>query len=151
VGKWTNLTAWPLKWARKKILFCLLDFTILSHFIILVSCSSILSHWLFIPTIVRALTEEKKRVPWTQTTRQLETNSIHQPSKKTIPEASWLLKGREFGAVYVILIQTNKSEIKVSRMQIRVVCLPCFEVYHTKMQFWGQTDTKLEEQNNLTC
>jgi len=65
------------------------------------------------------------------------TNSIHQPTKKTITEASWLLKGREFGAVYVTLIQTNKSESQVSRMQIRVVCLPCFKVYHTNRHFWG--------------
>jgi hypothetical protein len=61
------------------------------------------------------------------------TNFIHQPTKKTIPEASWLLKGREFGAVYVTLKQTNKSEIQVSRMQIWVVCLPCFEAHHTKL------------------
>jgi hypothetical protein len=32
------------------------------------------------------------------------TNSIHQPTKKTIPEASWLLNGKEFGDVYVTLI-----------------------------------------------
>jgi hypothetical protein len=62
------------------------------------------------------------------------TNSIHQPTKKTILEASWLLMGREFGAVYVTLKQTTRSEIQVSRMQIRVVCLPCSKVYHTKLE-----------------
>jgi hypothetical protein len=63
VGKWTNLNAWSLKWTRNKIFFCLLDFTLLSHFIILASCSSILSHRLFRMTRARVLIEEKERVP----------------------------------------------------------------------------------------
>jgi hypothetical protein len=36
-------------------------------------------------------------------------------------------------------------------MQISVVCLPCFKVFHTQLHFWGPNDTKLEEQNNEMC
>jgi hypothetical protein len=51
-----------------------------------------------------------------------ETNSIHQSIKKTVPEASWFLKGREFGTVYVTLIQTR---VKFKRPECKLGLLAC--------------------------
>ena len=143
VGKWTNLTAWPLKWTKNKILFCHLDFTILSHFIILAPCSSILSHWLFRLTMVTVLIEGKERVPWTQTTRQERQTPSTSQLKRLYTRCSWLLKWREFGAVYATLKQT-RATFKCPECKLGLCASPCVEVYHTKLHFWGPTDTKLE-------
>ena len=125
VGKWTNLTAWSWKWTRKKILFCLLDFTILSHFIIHASCISILSHWLFRLTMVRVLTEEKKSVPWTQTTRQERQTPSTSQLKSHYARSTLAFEVKTIWRC-VCHSKTNNSKTQVSRMQIRVVYLPMF-------------------------
>lgn len=110
VVKQTNFTAWPLKWIWKKILFCLLDFTILRHFMILASCSSILSHWLFRLSMVKALIEEKERVPWTQTKRQ----ERQTPSTSQLKRLHQKLAGfwREENLVLCMLLWNKQTRVK---------------------------------------
>lgn len=143
----TNLTAWPLIWWRKKTLFCFLGFTILSHFIILTSCSSTLCHWLFRLTMVRALTEENERVPWIQITRQERQTSSTSQLKRLYTRSMLAFEGNRIWHCASYSKQTNKHKIHVSRMEVAHVK----KLYHAKLHFWGQTDIKLEMQYKEAC
>ena len=44
-------------------------------------------------------------------------------------------------------VKKKRTKFKCRERNIGLCVIPCFEVYHTKLHFWGPTNTKMEKRN----
>jgi len=75
-----------------------------------------------------------------------EESSIHEPTTKTWHKTqqtlAYAMKENSVPCVF-----HHKQRNKCWECNIGLCAMPCFKVYHTKLHFWGSTDTEIEKQN----
>lgn len=150
-GTWTNLTAWwtiPLAdrpGIRQRSYFSVLR-TLMFSLCVCLLWFKIITLTLQIDTGEKPNTRDERdaSTPYHQTTK---TSPIHQQIKKRLDirhKKDWPWNVREFSATCILLKTRTTNKIQVPRTECWFVC---FDVYHTQVQFWGQTDTRQKSRN----